>query len=208
MMQVVFRRFVVDAWPFALALLILQLVILWYRKRSLSYVLCFAVFGIYLLFALDKTLFPIWVTGNYADEMRQFRRFSAFVNLVPLKFNFTEIPRVVLLQMIQNVLLTIPFGFGVSFIVRLRAWHFLWLIPLVGLSFEGMQVLISLILRYPHRVIDINDAILNTLGVLIGYIGFRIFAWLYVGIMRLLRIRPGGLIGYLYEVSSHTTASP
>lgn len=201
-MEVVFRRFAIELWPFGLVLLIFLLILLWHKKRSLSYLLCFTVFALYLMFALDKTLFPIWVAGNHADEMREFRRFSAFINLVPFNFNFAEIPRIVFLQMVQNVLLTVPFGFGVSFIVRLQARDFLWLIPLVGFGIEGTQLLISLILRYPHRVIDINDAMLNTLGMVIGYIGFRVFAWLYVGVSHWLHIQHSGLTAYLYAVAN------
>ncbi len=187
-------------WPLGFFIVIILMTILWNRKHSLSYQLCFAVFAVYLFFAFDKVFFPIAINGTYADAMREVP-FSSFINLIPFNFNLTEIPELVIGQILQNILLTVPFGFGVSFIVPLKPKHFLWLIPAVGLGIEATQILISLILQYPYHVIDINDSILNALGVLIGYIIFRIFAWLYTWLTRRLAIRLGGLPAYIDEVS-------
>jgi len=50
----------------------------------------------------------------------------------------------------------------------------------LGLGLEITQLLLSLALRYPYRVVDINDAIFNAFGVLLGYGLFKLFAWLYL----------------------------
>ena len=193
----------IPVWPAGAIVLVILAVILWRRKHSFSHLMCFAVFGIYLLFAIDKAFFPIAISGNYVDAMREIP-FSPFMNLSPFNFNFnlSEMPELVLMQIFQNVLLTVPFGFGVSFIAPLRSKDFLWLVPAIGIGIEATQLIISLILRYPYRVIDINDVILNGLGVLVGYIIFRIFAWLYLWVTQRSSIKHGGLAAYIYAVVS------
>jgi glycopeptide antibiotics resistance protein len=189
--------------PLGIALLALLGLIRLYRTRSLSYLLCFVVFGVYLLFAVDKAFFPIEISGDYADTMRQVP-FTSFINLVPFNFGFSlsEMPELVVMQMYQNILLTVPFGFGLSFVARVRPKEFAWIIPATGVGIEAAQLIISLILRYPYHVIDVNDAILNASGVLIGYILFRLFAGVYAWAVRRLDIAPGGLPGYVYDVAS------
>lgn len=56
-------------------------------------------------------------------------------------------------------------------------------------------------LGYPYRVIDINDAILNAFGVLIGYGMFRIFAWLYLRVTQRFASKHRGLTAYIYDVA-------
>jgi glycopeptide antibiotics resistance protein len=177
--EVVLDDLRIALWPVGVAGLLVLLVILWRAKRSPAYLVCVTVFSIYLLLALDKAFFPISMSGSYVDAMRQ-ARFSSFVNLIPFNFNLSEMPTLVYLQIFQNVFLTMPFGFGVSFVAPVRARDFLWLIPATGFGIETIQLVIALMLRYPYRVIDVNDAMLNALGVLTGYGIFRVFAWLYV----------------------------
>ena len=60
---------------------------------------------------------------------------------------------------------------------------------------------IGLLLGYPYRIIDINDAPLNALGVLIGYGLFRLFAWVYIAGVGHLGVPRWGLPAYIYQVS-------
>lgn len=203
-MQIELNDIRFPTWPVAAVVFIVRMIILWRRKHNLSYLICFAIFSFYLALAADKVFFPIAISGTYADTMRLQAPFSAFINLAPFNFNFSlsEMPDLVILQIVQNILLTIPFGFGVSFVVRLKPKDFLWLVPAVGLGTELLQLIIGLILRYPYRTIDINDAILNALGVLIGYVVFRIFARLYLWMTQRFAINLRGLAAYIAVVAS------
>lgn len=107
----------------------------------------------------------------------------------------------------MNIALTIPFGFGVNFVANIRPRSFRWLAPSVGFGIELTQLAISLALGYTYRYIDINDVIMNTLGVLIGYGGFRVFAWLYLLITRRLGIRHWGPTAYVYEIASRANSA-
>jgi glycopeptide antibiotics resistance protein len=109
-------------------------------------------------------------------------------------------PRLCLRGIIENILLTIPFGFGISFILRLKSKDFLWLALLVGIVFETIQLIISLVFRSPFRAVDINDVILNAIGVWLGYGFFRIFGWLYLYITQKFEINNKNEFGYIYDV--------
>jgi glycopeptide antibiotics resistance protein len=157
--------------PLAIALVALIVYALWRQKRSYRYFFCVVLFSIYVLLAVDKVFFPIIITGDMRFTEQQFMR---SVNLIPFNFNFAELPRIVLLQIVQNILLTMPFGFGINFLAKVSAKDLLWLCPAIGLCIETIQLLISLALGYPYRIIDINDAILNATGVALGYGAFRL----------------------------------
>ncbi|MBZ0294933.1 MAG: VanZ family protein [Anaerolineae bacterium] len=202
-MLVVFSDFAINIWPFAIGILFIVLLILWRRKYSASYLICFLAFSIYLLFALDKVFFPLHISGGYADAMRA-QPFINSINLIPFYFGPFGTLRSAFSTLLLNVVLTIPFGFGVSFVARVRARDVLWLAPGLGFGIEIAQLVISLLLGYAYRVIDINDVLMNMLGVLIGYGIFSIFAWLYLAMMQRLAIKGGGLAGYVYEVASRT----
>lgn len=68
--------------------------------------------------------------------------------------------------------MTIPFGLGMNLFYLVRARRVLWLALGVGLAFEGIELLILLFTPSYHAV-DINDVLLNALGVLFGYGLFR-----------------------------------
>jgi glycopeptide antibiotics resistance protein len=186
----------IPTWPIGILMLIVVLVILWRQKKKWSYLFFFSIFWVYAMSSLDKVFFPIQINGEYVDALRQIPLTSQ-INLVPIYvgpygLNF--------MGMIYNVLLTVPFGFGLNFISWVKTAHFLWLAAGIGLGIETIQLVISLILQYPYRVVDINDAILNAAGALIGYLLFKVFSWLYVGVTKRFEIEHSGLSSYIHEV--------
>ncbi len=195
----------IDVWPLFVIALVVMLGVLWRRGYSLSYLLCCMVFGIYLLFALDKTFFPLQISGSYADTMREYGSFAQSINLIPFSYGPFGTFESTFTTLMLNILLTIPFGFGLSFIVPIRAKSFIWLAPALGLGIETGQLLISLLLRYPWRYVDVNDVLMNALGVWIGYALFRVFAWLYLQATQRLSIRHWGLSAYVYAVASRVS---
>ena len=75
-------------------------------------------------------------------------------------------------EILGNLLLTVPMGFGIPLLTR-RSRRTIWMVLAGGIVFESAQLLISLAYGWAYRSIDINDAILNTAGALIGYGVFR-----------------------------------
>lgn len=199
-MRLVFDDIALSMVPiFGLLLMILP-VVAWRRSRSFSYVLCVAVFGIYGLFVLDQVFFPMQVSGEYVEIMRDRDLFSG-VNLIPLEFGRFGTLQSSLSTLLLNILLTVPFGFGIRFILPVRSETILWLAPAVGLSLELTQLIISILLQYPYRTVDIHDFLMNTLGVFVGYLLFRLFALGYVSLTNRLDIEHYGLSEYVFEVA-------
>ncbi len=199
-MQIVINNLGIDIWPMGILILIVVLAILWRRQHSVSYLVFFSIFWVYVMVGLDKAFFPIQINGLYVDVMRQAPLMSQ-VNLVPLYFSKYGLSVAGYFGLLDNILLTVPFGFGLNFLSRLRLKDFLWLSITVGFGIEAVQFVMTLILRYPYRVVDINDVLLNAMGALIGYGLFRVFAWLYLAIIQPLDIKPRGLLAYIYSVA-------
>lgn len=177
-----------------IAILLVLLFILWRRKRSWLYLLFFSVFWVYLLNVVQVVVFPIYF--NVGDPFPW-----PSINLVPLYFGACEMPDLCVRDVIDNVILTIPFGFGINFLARVKPRNSLWLGLAVGAGFELVQLAISLVFRSSVRAVDINDAILNAVGVLLGYALFRAFAWAYVRIAEYFKIESKWLFTDIYSVA-------
>lgn len=199
-MEVIIEDHIIRVLPFALVVLAAMLLVLWHRSKNPAFLLCCAIFGIYLLFVIELIFFPIRISESYVRDVRWF----SSINLIPLNFNFSELPRLVLQQIVLNVLLTVPFGFGMRFVAQIRAKQVLWIALAVGAAIETGQLLISVVVRYPYRTIDVNDVLLNALGVVVGYGVFRIFARLYTGVTKRYAIQHSGLTAYIHTIASQT----
>ena len=205
-MDIYFNDIGVDIRLLAWLGLFVFLVIQWRRKHNRAYIFCLLVFGIYLLYALQVTFFPLEISGGYADAMRQNSSWITDINLIPFYIpdgyrENKDLSQFVLIQFGSNILLTMPFGFGVNFIGRFRRRDFLWLPFAVGFGIELSQLVMNFLLRYPYRVVDITDALLNAAGVLIGYGFFRLFSMLYTLISSKIRINQKGIFAYIQEVT-------
>jgi glycopeptide antibiotics resistance protein len=196
-------------FPFltSLAIVIVLLAILWRRKYSRYYLFFFSLFWLYLLLVVGATLFPIPLPQSAREALS--RQSAVYilsrVNLIPFSWNqFNRLNPAYIFrrEIIANILLTVPFGFGISFIARIRARHIAWLAPALGLGIETSQLVLCLVLGVYYRGVDINDVLMNTLGVLCGYALFWIFSWLYVAVTARLKIEHKGLFAYVHSVAS------
>lgn len=190
-----------------LATLAVLLSILWYQKHSLAYLFFLSVFWLYLLILISVTLFPIPLDGGYRfDNIREqitFMQRTQGINLIPLYFGTCwELPRPCAIGIYQNILMTVPFGFGVSFIARLKTRGFLWLAITVGFVIETAQFALDLAMGGAYRTVDANDVLFNALGVLLGYGIFRVFAGFYLSTTQRFGIKHSGLFEYIYNVTS------
>jgi glycopeptide antibiotics resistance protein len=131
------------------------------------------------MYGIDKVFFPIEISGSFSDAMRNLQILSS-VNFVPFYFGQFGLTAGGLRFLVYNILLTLPFGFGINFLTRMNVKKIVSVSIFLGLGLEITQLLLSLALRYPYRVVDINDAIFNAFGVLLGYGLFKLFAWLYL----------------------------
>ena len=183
----------------SLLALVIVLIILWKQKKNFSYLFFFSVFWIYLIGVVSVVVFPIHVPDSDITSS-----VSLHMNLALFGFSTCDFLMLCLRNIYENILLTIPFGFGISLIVQIKPKNILWLAMAVGLVCELLQLVISLIAHSGFRIVDINDVIVNAVGVLLGYGIFRIFGWLYSYITDTFDIRHKYICAYIYGVGRQT----
>lgn len=75
---------------------------------------------------------------------------------------------IAILNLVGNIALLVPIGFLVPFIYRKVTWQKSFALAVaIGLAIEGMEVVFGV------GIFDIDDVILNALGVMLGY-------WMFV----------------------------
>jgi glycopeptide antibiotics resistance protein len=139
------------------------------KKKDSVYLLFFTLFYIYLFKVLDYTLFQF-------QSLLLLRYFvpNLILNGQPDGENINLIPIFTLTQQdfttsLLNVLLLIPFGFGLPFISNLHMKKIIVIGLLLSIVIELLQLVTGLMARVAFRIADINDVIFNTTGVSIGY---------------------------------------
>jgi glycopeptide antibiotics resistance protein len=150
------------------------------KRRSLVYLAFLTVFYIYMFKVLDYTLLQfqsllllkyfmphLILRGQAAEES---------LNLIPI---FTLAPQDLNTSLL-NIVLLIPFGFGLPFITNRQLKDVVALGALLSVTIEFLQLVTGLMAGITFRVADINDVIFNTVGVVIGY-------FLFVGFVRVYR---------------------
>jgi glycopeptide antibiotics resistance protein len=149
------------------------------KKKSFVFLMLFTVFYIYLFKVLDYTLFQfqtllllkyfnpnLMLNGLTAEES---------LNLIPLITLTIEDLKTSLL----NILLFVPFGFGLPFITIFRLKKIVGIAALFSIGIEIIQFATGYLSNVTFRVADINDVIFNTLGAAVGYIFFVGFIRMY-----------------------------
>jgi glycopeptide antibiotics resistance protein len=175
------------------------LIFLQWRKRSLSYLVFFSIFWVYLLAVIAVVIFPVAINMDYVNEA-----FTPSINLIPFYFSSCSILKFCVIEIVGNIILTIPFGFGINFLTKIKPSRFLWLSLAVGFTFEFSQLVISIVFRSGFRTVDINDVMLNALGVLFGYALFRAFAWAYLKFAEHFEIKHKWLLADVYTIAFQT----
>ena len=149
-------------------------------KKSLAYLVFFTIFYVYIVKVLDYTLFQfqslILLKQFMPNLMLDGQTAGKDINLIPL---ITLTPQDLNTSLL-NILLMIPFGFGLPFITKYRMKKIVVIGVLASISIELIQLITGSIANITFRIADINDVIFNTIGVAIGYL-------LFVGFVRIYR---------------------
>lgn len=140
-----------------------------------------AGFVVYLTAVVGYVFLPIRTDAEFIDEMRRFNAdWLRQVNLVPL----IGMPTIELSeQFLGNILLGIPFGLGLPFVLGRAGLIIVGLGAVFSIAVEAGQFLINVVYGFNYRFIDINDAILNFVGVLVGLAGFYVIRLLYQAVL-------------------------
>lgn len=170
---------VVSALPIYALLWLLLFVVAWWRGASKGYLIFLSLFCLYFGIMLDLISFPIQMHPDIVEQRRALGPIIRY-NLNP--FHFGHRPNAYTwLITVLNLLITVPLGFALPCLFAIKRKPMLWIAALTGPLFEGIQ-LVEVSLGYANRVIDMQDVVLNSLGVLLGYgillLGSRIYLWL------------------------------
>ncbi|WP_079707689.1 VanZ family protein [Paraliobacillus ryukyuensis] len=176
----------------ALLLIFILLLLKFKLKKSYMYLFFFSIFYIYLCYVLDYTQFPIIIDENMKNEIGQ--NVWADANLIPFNPNHFAIKPSLL-----NVLLTIPFGFGICFILKVNFKQIALLGVLLGICLESLQLIIALIVGFTTRYVDVNDLILNFSGVILGYGVFKIFMISFKSLIEKFDVSLNSFLKYIYD---------
>lgn len=149
------------------------------KKKSFVYLLLFTIFYLYVFKVLDYTLFQfqtlIILKHFMPNLMLNGVEAGRNMNLIPL----AELTLYDLKTSLLNILLFIPFGFGLPFITRLRVKKVIIYGALFSIVIELLQLISGSMAGITFRIADINDVIFNTIGVTVGYILFLGFVRIY-----------------------------
>lgn len=107
--------------------LIILFILKWRRKQEMPYLLCFLIFGVYILEIVKLTFFPLAITGGFAETSRLDPEWSTYINLIPFSVGKGGYDGLSILQFAQNIPLMLPFGFGVNFVARVRRKDYIWI---------------------------------------------------------------------------------
>jgi glycopeptide antibiotics resistance protein len=149
-------------------------------KKSLVYLIFFTIFYVYIFRVLDYTLFQfqslIFLKYFMPDLILNGQTVGKEMNLIPLVTLTSQDLKTSFL----NILLLIPFGFGLPFITNFRMKKIVVIGALFSIVIELLQMITGYMAKMTFRIADINDVIFNTVGAAIGYI-------LFVGFVRIFR---------------------
>ena len=149
----------------------------WKRKRKGLFIIHF-LFFIYCLSVISVTFFPIPI-----EDILEGVKGDNYPNFVPLAsiWEILEDGRsyIIYRQILGNLILLLPLGFFVPLLSSQKlSWKkVLGIGFLVSAGIESLQLIISWKARFNYKIFDMDDLLLNVIGVMLGYGAFKIWKW-------------------------------
>ena len=141
--------------------------------KKLIKMLSWAVFLVYLLLLMDLLFISRTYDNSYGVNLVPMNQIELFFGL--LRSSNYSFRKLAIINLVGNIAIFIPFGFFLSFLVkRYRNYFKLFL-------FSLLFIFLCEFIQYYFKVgtFDIDDIILNLLGVTVGYLLFVVFRSVY-----------------------------
>lgn len=159
-------------YPFAIILgiiaLAFYLVISIILKVNKKKIVLNSIFICYLTVVAMITIFPIPLEKIEYFGNKTWYNYIPFNSIKEILAN--GLTKTAFLQIVGNILLSVPFGAYVIAVMKNKRW---WKLLIFALGFtvliESTQLAIDLLIGNMYRNVDIDDVILNALGAYIGY---------------------------------------
>ncbi|MEE3354806.1 MAG: VanZ family protein [Candidatus Weimeria sp.] len=162
---------------FLAVLLVLLVVLKFFGKKEVPFLVFFALFYVYLMGVIKLTLFPITILTDMPSNIKE------SVCVIPFRdgLNRTDV---------ENIIMFLPFGVGMPFLLRKKKLVTTAVCALLfSILIEGGQfVEAGLSHWFSTRIIDSGDVICNTLGACVGYLLLELIAAIYVKGLRISEI--------------------
>lgn len=169
------------------------------KRKSFLYLLFFTIFYIYLYKVLDYTLLQfqslLLMQHFLPNLMLNGIEAGRVVNLIPLATLTLEDVKTSLL----NILMMMPFGFGLPFITNFRFKKVVIAGLLLSIAIELLQLITGFTANTTFRVADINDLVFNTVGVAVGYILFSQFVLVFRRMSRNWKMGANPILKYIAD---------
>lgn len=152
-----------------------------------------AIFSIYLVGAAHFLILPLQHNPDLVAEVfpREPIPLERMVNLTPFFLGGDAMSSE---QLLYNVLVTVPFGFGLAFVRRMGIVSTLAVGLVFATAIEAAQLLANVLrVAIPNWSIDISDVVLNSLGVVVGVAAFVLASRSYRVLAPYARFRLGPL---------------
>ena len=148
--------------------LIFWIIISCVTKQIRSKKILISLFILYMTVVVSITIFPIIIDSDLMpinDSSIILVPFSTITNLLENATLWT-----IVLQIIGNIIMTIPYGIFIPFMVKKKRWYNYLVYTLIfPLAIELTQLIICVSTNSFYRTVDIDDVILNSIGIIIGY---------------------------------------
>lgn len=142
------------------------------KKRPILKLVKFSLIYFYIIALISITIFPIPIDKRYFAEAaipakNNYIPFHGIYELIKYSKTFKV---VLLIPLIGNIFLFIPFGFFLRMEKPILKVKKLLLVGfLMSLSVEMFQLIISASIHFLYRSIDVDDLICNTVGTIVGF---------------------------------------
>lgn len=145
-------------------------------KREHRIRLCYiGIIELYIMLLISVTIFPIRIIPS---EMRTGKNsILDFCQLIPFKdiIDIVKNSGIINIQLIGNIILLMPMPVLIGYLSKKVNYKVLFFKSILfSFGIEIIQFIIDTLLSYPSRIFDVDDIILNGIGILIGMIIFKI----------------------------------
>lgn len=157
----------------------------------------------YLTGVASVVIFPIDTGAFFVEQMRLHNSVTDGMNLIPFASILDgDESSVVVRQLLLNVVLGIPFGLAMPFLGVRGPRRVLALGAVFVVGIETLQFGMNIAYQFDYRTVDVDDALANFVGVVVGLLLFEVIAVVY----QFMRLTQDDVGGYLHGVFTNPRA--
>ncbi|MBS4761241.1 VanZ family protein [Carnobacteriaceae bacterium zg-ZUI252] len=137
-----------------------------WRKRGESVLIVRTLFSFYLLVVLMLTVSPVVTSLPFIFNAQ----FSRMVNMMPF-VDILDHRDFAISQVVLNILLTIPFGFFLPGVYKMKKQA--WMKTVFATFLFSLTIELTQFILANGRITDITDILTNTFGGVVGFALYR-----------------------------------